>query len=115
MFPSLCFPARAPRALIVAGLTFAWIAGASGQSLPSASTTVLDPIVVTASRTPQRLLDLVADITVIDADEINRSGTQGIVALLSRQPGVEIIQNGGPGATSGVFLRGANTAQTLVL
>jgi len=79
------------------------------------SPAMLDPIVVTASRSPQRLLDLVADVTVIDADEIARSGGQGLVALLSRQPGVEIIQNGGPGATSGVFLRGANAAQTLVL
>lgn len=87
-------------------------ATAHGQPLPQA---VLEPIVVTAARSPQRLLDLVADVTVIDADEIARSGTQGLVALLSRQPGVEIVQNGGPGATSGVFLRGANAAQTLVL
>ena len=79
------------------------------------SPAVLDPIVVTASRSPQRLLDLVADVTVIDADEIARGAGQGLVALLSRQPGVEIIQNGGPGSTSGVFLRGANAAQTLVL
>ena len=79
------------------------------------SPAVLDPIVVTASRSPQRLLDLVADVTVIDSDESARGGAQGLVALLSRQPGVEIIQNGGPGATSGVFLRGANAAQTLVL
>jgi vitamin B12 transporter len=76
---------------------------------------VLDPIVVTASRAPQRLLDLVADVTVIDADEIAREGAGGIVALLGRQPGVEIVRNGGAGATSGVFLRGANAAQTLVL
>jgi len=79
------------------------------------SPAVLDPIVVTATRSPQRLLDLVADVTVIDADEIARGAGQGLVALLSRQPGVEIIQNGGPGSTSGVFLRGANAAQTLVL
>ena len=76
---------------------------------------VLDPIVVTATRTPQRLLDLVADVTVIDADEIAHSGAQSVTGLLSRQPGVEIIRNGGPGSTSGVFLRGANAAQTLVL
>jgi len=85
---------------------------AAAQSPPPA---VLDPVVVTATRTPQRLLDLVADVTVIDADAIARGGTQGLVALLSRQPGVEIVQNGGPGSTSGVFLRGANAAQTLVL
>ena len=80
-----------------------------------AAPTVLEPIVVTASRAPQRLLDLVADVTVIDVDAIAQSGAQGIVALLQRQPGVEIIRNGGAGSTSGVFLRGANAAQTLVL
>jgi len=86
---------------------------AGAQPLPAPA--VLDPIVVTAARAPQRLIDLVADVTVIDADEIARGGVQGIVALLQRQPGVEIVQNGGPGATAGVFLRGANAAQTLVL
>jgi vitamin B12 transporter len=78
-------------------------------------TVALDPVVVTASRSPQRLLELVADVTVIDADEIARSGAPDIASLLQRQPGVEIVQNGGPGSTSGVFLRGANAAQTLVL
>jgi len=64
---------------------------------------------------PQALTDLVADVTVIDREEIQRSGAQSLAELLQRQPGVEIVQNGGPGATSGAFLRGANAAQTLVL
>ena len=106
------------------GLRFRWLflvaamlaVDVAAQSPPvSVAPAMLDPIVVTASRTPQRLLDLVADVTVIDADEIARAGAEGIVALLQRQPGVEIIRNGGPGSTSGVFLRGANAAQTLVL
>jgi vitamin B12 transporter len=97
-------------------LSFALLAGdGRAQSSPPDSPAILDPIVVTASRSPQRLLDLVADVTVIDAEEMARAGGQGIIALLQRQPGVEIIQNGGPGATGGVFLRGANAAQTLVL
>jgi vitamin B12 transporter len=75
----------------------------------------LAPIVVTASRAPQSLLDLVADVTLIDAQDIAQSGAHDLAALLSREPGVEIVRNGGPGATSGVFLRGANAAQTLVL
>ncbi|HEY3564029.1 MAG TPA: TonB-dependent receptor plug domain-containing protein, partial [Casimicrobiaceae bacterium] len=54
-------------------------------------------------------------MTYISADEIAQSGAPGLAALLARQPGVEFVQNGGPGATSGVFLRGANAAQTLVL
>ena len=88
---------------------------AVAQDRPTGVPLVLDPVVVTAARAPQRSIDLVADVTVIDADEIARGGIQGLVALLSRQPGVEVSQNGGPGATAGVFLRGANAAQTLVL
>jgi vitamin B12 transporter len=56
----------------------------------------LDPLVVTASRMPQRLTDLLADVTLISGDELRRSGVQGLVELLQRQPGVEIVQNGGP-------------------
>ncbi|MDQ6916319.1 MAG: TonB-dependent receptor [Pseudomonadota bacterium] len=70
---------------------------------------------VTASRAEQRLTDLLADVTVIGAEEIARAGIGGLAALLQRQSGVEIVSNGGPGSTSGVFLRGANTAQTMVL
>ena len=75
----------------------------------------LEPVFVTASRSPQRLIDLVADVSLIDAQAIAQSGLTDLPSLLARQPGVEIVQNGGPGATSGVFLRGANAAQTVVL
>ncbi len=70
---------------------------------------------VTASRNPQPIADLLADLTVIGTDEIQRSGAQSLPELLQRQPGVEITMNGGPGSTSGAFLRGANRGQTLVL
>jgi len=83
-------------------------------SSPSAPAT-LEPVVVTAARSPQPIADLLADLTVINAAEIQRSGAQSLPQLLHRQPGVEVTINGGPGATSGVFLRGANAGQTLVL
>src|SRR3954454_22065274 len=63
----------------------------------------LDSIAVTATRQAQPIADVLADITVIGADEIARAGAQSLSQLLSRQPGVEIVQNGGPGAVSGVF------------
>lgn len=72
-------------------------------------------VVVTASRTPQPVAELLADLTVVDEDEIRRSGAQSLPQLLMRQPGVEVTINGGPGGTSGVFIRGANAGQTLVL
>ena len=98
--------ARGPVALLLLG---------AAEVHAQTKAAVLDPIVVTATRTPQSITELLADVTVIERDEIARAGVDSLVELLQRQPGVEIIQNGGPGATSGVFLRGANTNQTLVL
>lgn len=86
---------------------------AQAQQNPGALT--LDSLVVTAARWPQALSELVADVTVIGAEEIARAGAQSLAELLRRVPGVEIVMNGGPASTSGVFLRGANSNQTLVL
>jgi len=98
----------------------ALVASVSLEITPShaqvpAAPAALPPIVVTASRAAQPLAELLADVTLIGPDEIARAGAQTITDLLQRQPGVEIVRNGGPGAVSGVFLRGANAAQTLVL
>ncbi|HKE38808.1 MAG TPA: TonB-dependent receptor [Casimicrobiaceae bacterium] len=76
---------------------------------------LLDPVTVTATRSPQRLTEIIADVTVIGPDEIARAGAQGLADLLQRQPGVQIATTGGPGTTTSVFLRGANANQTLLL
>jgi vitamin B12 transporter len=88
---------------------------AFAQSAPAPRPTPLDPVAVTAIRSAQPIADVLADITVIGADAIARGGTQSLAEFLQRQPGVEITQNGGPGAVAGIFLRGANRGQTLVL
>jgi vitamin B12 transporter len=75
----------------------------------------LAPVVVTAARMPQPIATLTADLTVIDEEAIANLGTRSFVELLQGEPGIEIVQNGGPGTTSGVFLRGANRGQTLLL
>ena len=78
-------------------------------------TASLEPIIVTAARSPQPLTDLIADVTYIGAEDIVRAGAQSVAELLARVPGVEIATNGGPGSTTSVFLRGANRGHTLVL
>jgi vitamin B12 transporter len=88
---------------------------AHGQAMQGSEATPLDPIVVTATRGPQRLTNLTADVTVIGHDEIARAGPQSLAELLQRQPGIQISMNGGAGSTSAVFLRGTNGNQTLVL
>ncbi|MFM2083959.1 MAG: hypothetical protein RLY95_777, partial [Pseudomonadota bacterium] len=71
-------------------------------------------IIVTASRIEQPLKDVVADVTRIDRVTIERSGASAIADLLSRTPGIQFARNGGPGTTTSVYLRGADTRFTAV-
>ncbi len=98
----------------------AWLAlaaSAAFSSLISHSQTrssTLAETMVTATRTDQPLADLVADVTVIDRDQIERSGATGIGDVLVRVPGVEMARNGGPGGSTSLYLRGAETRFTAV-
>ena len=100
-------------AMVLAPMAMAHVVNAQNARPPISA--VLDPVAVTASRSVQPIADVLADITVIGADEIARAGAQSLTELLQRQPGVEITQNGGPGAAAGVLLRGAKPGHTLVL
>ena len=82
---------------------------AQTQTIPQLAETV-----VTATRVAQPLSDVVADVSIIDRAQIERSGAVGVADLLKRLPGVEITRNGGLGASTGVFLRGAESRFTAV-
>lgn len=80
-----------------------------------AQTARLDTVVTTATRTPQRVSEVLADITVLDRSDIERQAFGSLADLMAAQPGVQIARNGGPGSTTSLFLRGANTEHTVVL
>lgn len=75
----------------------------------------LDPVIVTGTREPQRLSRSAADIVLIDAETIRDSGADSVEDLLRRQAGLQLARNGGPGMSSGYFIRGASTNSTVVL
>ncbi len=75
----------------------------------------LDEVVVTASRTPQTRENVIADVTVIDAEEIQRTGQSTLVELLAQQSGIEITSSGGAGTISSIFMRGTNSGHVVVL
>lgn len=81
----------------------------------SAENIELNDVVVTATRTPQPREGVIADVTVIDAEEIKRAGQSTLVEVLQQQPGIEITNNGGAGKASGIFMRGTNTSHVVVL
>jgi vitamin B12 transporter len=77
-------------------------------------TAALAETVVTATRVAQPLTDLVADVTILDRAVIDRSGAAAISDLLVRVPGFEMARNGGPGASTSVYIRGAESRFTAV-
>ncbi|MDW8468742.1 MAG: TonB-dependent receptor [Burkholderiales bacterium] len=74
-----------------------------------------DAVVVTATRTEQRVRDSIPHTTILTAREIRESGAVDLLSLLRREPGFEFTQNGGIGTASGTFIRGAAANQVLVL
>ncbi len=74
-----------------------------------------DAVVVTATRFPQARSQTLQPVKIITAEDIAQSGQQTVVEVLQSLGGVEIASNGGFGQTSSVFMRGANSNQTLVL
>jgi vitamin B12 transporter len=77
--------------------------------------TQLKETVVTATRTAKPVGDVVADVTIIDKETIERSGAAGLADVLARVPGVEFYRNGGVGNQTNVLLRGGESRHTMVL
>ena len=98
----------------VAALLVTLAAPALAQTSAPAEVEVLPEMVVTANRIAQPLSDLTADMTIVDRETIERQGFGGVADVLARVPGVEITRNGGPGASTSVYVRGAETRFTAV-
>ena len=72
-------------------------------------------VIVTASRTPQTKESVIADVTVITQEEIERAGQSTFIELLQKQPSIEMGSNGGDGTVSSIFMRGTSSNQIVVL
>lgn len=75
----------------------------------------LPDLVITANRTPEPLSQTGSAISVISEDTLATSNPGSLADALRTVPGVDVSENGGPGGTASVRLRGANTGQTLVM
>jgi vitamin B12 transporter len=98
-----------------AALPLALALAAAFPSFAQSNPPQLKETFVTANRTAQPIGDVVADVTVIDRDVIERSGAAGIADVLARVPGIEIVRNGGVGSATSVFTRGGESRHTVVL
>jgi len=93
------------------------IVGNTQAEIPADTASIhqISDIVVTATRLPTSPGLDSATIRVITREDIELSGVHTVAELLRFVPGVEIRVTGQPGSQTSVFLRGANSGQTLVL
>ena len=94
-------------ALACAGV-FATISTAQAQ-------TNLDPVVVIASGFEQPLSKVLPSASVITRSDLDRTQAKTLVEALQGEAGFEFGRNGGPGGTTSIFLRGADSKNIVVM
>jgi vitamin B12 transporter len=88
----------------------ALIVSFSVSAQDGAGTVALQEVVVTASRFARPIKEVLADVTVIDRQQIEESGATTVLQLLNGQPGVQV-----GGSTAGgdkVYIRGGEARMT---
>ena len=90
------------------------LVGARAQSarLP-AGTVPIETVTASYVRTP--IADTPASVTVITAAQLRRRGVTTLAQALEAVPGLNVVQSGGPGAQTSVFIDGTNSEDVLVL
>lgn len=77
--------------------------------------TLLPDIVVTATRVPTLSEQIPAGVSLIDRETIERRGYATLADALQSVPGLSLVQAGGVGGQTSVFVRGTNSDHVLVL
>ncbi len=72
-------------------------------------------IIVTGTKTWIDAERLGSSVTVIDGEEIERSGEKDIASVLSRVPGFNVAGTGSRGGNSSIFVRGGQSDYNLVM
>ena len=102
-----------PTALVGAiAIAMGFSVSASAQDSINAS---LDTLVVTATRSAEKIKDVPARISVISKSEIAKNPALNLNDLVKQDAALNVVQTGGLGQTTSIFTRGTNSNHTLVL
>lgn len=77
--------------------------------------TTLQPLVITATKTPTAVTNTIAQTAVIDREQLQRYQGQSALDVLKTQPSFSFYESGGQGTASNFWLRGFSGRQVLVL
>ena len=103
--------------LILLAATFILLCSAMGRAgAQSAEEELyLDPITVTATRTPERVSDVADSVEVFDLERIESLQPGDLIDFLTEGAGVILPQASGRGGQSSLFLRGSESNFTSVM
>jgi vitamin B12 transporter len=99
----------------LAALAVAASASAQAAAADPGGPTDIDTVVVTATRVPTPRLKVANSITVFTAADIAAKQEQTLPDVLKDSPGLNVVQTGGPGGQTSVFMRGTNSNHVKVL
>lgn len=88
---------------------------AFAQDQSTEKTATLDTIVVTASRSEQKISEVPARINIIEPKILEQSPIASLPQLLETDASINMVQSGGYGQSASIFLRGTNSNHTLLL
>jgi vitamin B12 transporter len=106
---------KSPIAVALSAFAIFNLTAFNSTAVAQQSDSTIETVNITSKRGIRPVLDALADTTVIDRGAIESSAATNLIDLLQGQAGLETVQLGGQGKTSGLFLRGTKTAQTLVI
>jgi vitamin B12 transporter len=100
--------------LVAGALLGVGVAGeAAGQQAPDS--TLLAPIVVTATRVPTPIDRVAQRVTVLRGRELRAAGITSVVDALQGVPGLSVVRTGSLGGSVSVFVRGGESDYVKVL
>jgi vitamin B12 transporter len=102
-------------AILAAIASFTLVPATSYAQAADSAGAQLAPVVVTSTRTAQAITEALPHTTVVTQQDIVNAQAPDLRTLLRSQAGVEFATNGGMGANTSLFMRGANSNQTLIL
>jgi vitamin B12 transporter len=88
---------------------------AAAQTDTQSGAVTLPQIVVSATTVLTPVSEVASSVTVITAGELEQKQLRTVPDALKQVPGIDVVQTGGPGGQTSVFMRGTNANHVKVL
>jgi len=75
----------------------------------------LSDVVVSATKTETSTLEVASSFTIITSEQLEKLQNHSVIDALKLAEGMSVVQQGGPGRLSSIFMRGANSEHIMIM